>query len=62
MNESKTVYSELLSFWTLSIVQYSKNLENTTFRKMNLFPVSGWVGGGERTPSQLGPEIEGSSF
>jgi hypothetical protein len=42
----------LLSFWTLSVVQYSKKLENTTFRKLDLFPSSGR---GARTPSQLGP-------
>jgi hypothetical protein len=34
-------HSELLSFWTLSIVQYSNKLENTTFRKLDLFPSSG---------------------
>jgi hypothetical protein len=34
-------HSELLSFWTLSIVQYSKKLKNTTFRKLDLFPSSG---------------------
>jgi hypothetical protein len=45
-------HSELLSFWTLSIVQYSKKLENTTFWKLDLFPSSGRGG---RTPSQLGP-------
>jgi hypothetical protein len=45
------LHSELLSFWTLSIVQYSKKLENTTFQKLDLFPSSGRVG---RTPSQLG--------
>jgi hypothetical protein len=28
-------------FWTLSIVRYSKNFENTTFRKADLFPSSG---------------------
>jgi hypothetical protein len=45
-------HSELLSFWTLSIVQYSKKLENTTFRKLD---VSVLRSGGERTPCQLGP-------
>jgi hypothetical protein len=44
---------ELLSFWTLSIVQYSKQFENTSFQKLDLFRSSG-QGGGE-TPSQLGP-------
>jgi hypothetical protein len=45
-------FSEFLSFWTLSIVQYSKKFENTTFRKLDLFPSSGQGG---KTPSQLGP-------
>jgi hypothetical protein len=26
-------HSKLLGFWTLSIIRYSENLENTTFRK-----------------------------
>jgi hypothetical protein len=46
-------HSELLSFWTLSIVQCSKKLENTTFRKLDLFPSSGRGGGGSVTPLQL---------
>jgi hypothetical protein len=33
--------SELLGFWTSSIVQYSKKIENTTFRKLDLFLSSG---------------------
>jgi hypothetical protein len=33
--------SELLGFWALSIVRYSIELENTTFRKVDLFPSSG---------------------
>jgi hypothetical protein len=37
--------SELLGFWTFSIVRYSRKLENTTFRKLNLFPSSGEKGG-----------------
>jgi hypothetical protein len=45
-------HSELLDFWTLSIVRYSKKLENTTFRKLDLFPSSGEVW---ETPTQLGP-------
>jgi hypothetical protein len=46
------LFSKLLSFWTLSIVRYSKKREDTTFLKLDLFPSSGeW----ERTPSQLGP-------
>jgi hypothetical protein len=32
--------SGLLGFWTLSIVRYSKK-QNTTSRKLNLFPSSG---------------------
>jgi hypothetical protein len=28
--------SELLRFWTSSIVQYSKKLENTTLRKLDV--------------------------
>jgi hypothetical protein len=51
-------HSELLSFWTLSIVRYSKKLKNTTFRKLDLFPSPG-QGGGE-TPSQLGPLERGN--
>jgi hypothetical protein len=33
--------SELLGFWTLSIVQYSNKVENTVFRKLVLFLSSG---------------------
>jgi hypothetical protein len=29
-SDDSAYHSELLSFWTLSIVQYSKKLENTT--------------------------------
>jgi hypothetical protein len=32
--------SELLGFWTLSIVRYSKNYK-TMFRKLDVFPPSG---------------------
>jgi hypothetical protein len=32
---------KLLGVWTLSIVWYSKKLENTTFQKLDLFPSSG---------------------
>jgi hypothetical protein len=39
-------HSELIGFWTLSIVWYSKKLENTTFRKLDLFPSSGQGEGG----------------
>jgi hypothetical protein len=31
----------ITSFWTLSIVQYSKKLENTTFWRLDLSPSSG---------------------
>jgi hypothetical protein len=33
-------HSELLGFWTLSIIRYSKKRENTTFRNLDLFPSS----------------------
>jgi hypothetical protein len=46
------INSELLDFWTLSIVRYSRNWKHTTLRKLNVFPSSG-VGG--KTPTQLGP-------
>jgi hypothetical protein len=32
---------KLLGVWTLSIVWYSKKLENTMFQKLDLFPSSG---------------------
>jgi hypothetical protein len=32
---------ELLGFWTFSIVWYSRNQKDTTFRKLDLFPSSG---------------------
>jgi hypothetical protein len=35
---------ELLDFGALSVVRYSKELENMTFRKSDLFPSSGEVG------------------
>jgi hypothetical protein len=38
--QSQSRRSELLGFWTLSIIQYSKKLEKTTFRKLYLFPSS----------------------
>jgi hypothetical protein len=41
----------ILTFWTLSIVQYSKKLKKT-FRKLDV-SVLRWGGG--RTPSQFGP-------
>jgi hypothetical protein len=52
------LYSELLGFWTLSIVQYSKKAKNTTFRKLDLLRSSGEAKegeGGVREPTQLGP-------
>jgi hypothetical protein len=43
--------TELLGFWTLFIIQYSKKLENTMFQKLDLF-----LSSGEReTPTLLGP-------
>jgi hypothetical protein len=33
--------SELLGFWTLSIVRNAKKIDDTTFRKLDLFPSSG---------------------
>jgi hypothetical protein len=44
-------HSELIGFWPLSIVRYSKKLENTAFRKLDISS----SGQGEKTPSQLGP-------
>jgi hypothetical protein len=44
-DDDKKNVSELPGFWTLSIVRYSKKLENTTFRKLDLFPSSGERGG-----------------
>jgi hypothetical protein len=44
--------TETLDFWTLSIVQNSNQLENTTFQKLDLFPSSGEV---RETPILLGP-------
>jgi hypothetical protein len=43
-------HSGLLFFFTLSIVRYSKKLENTAFHKMDLFPSSGEG----KTPTLLG--------
>jgi hypothetical protein len=40
----KIVDSELMGFWTLSIIWYAKKLENTTFQKLDLFPPSGEKG------------------
>jgi hypothetical protein len=44
-------HSELLRFFNLSIVQYSKKLENTTFGNWICFrpQVGGGGGGGENT-------------
>jgi hypothetical protein len=44
-------HSESLGLWTLSIVRSSKYLENTTFRKLDLFPSQGE----ERGTPLLGP-------
>jgi hypothetical protein len=33
--------SKLLGSWTLSVVRYSKKLENSVFLKLYLFPSSG---------------------
>jgi hypothetical protein len=44
--------TELLGFWTLSIVRYSRKIGDTTFRKLDLFPSSGKGG---KTPTQLSP-------
>jgi hypothetical protein len=46
--------TQLLGFWTFSIVWYSRNIKDTTFPKLDLFPSSGGGGGGE-TPTPLGP-------
>jgi hypothetical protein len=43
--------TQILGFWTLSIAHNSKRLENTTFRKLDLFPSSG---NGRETPTLLG--------
>jgi hypothetical protein len=44
--------SELMGFWTVSIIWDSKKLETTTFRKLDLFPSSGK--GGERDTYSVG--------
>jgi hypothetical protein len=44
--------TQLLGLWTLSIVLNSKHLENSTFRKLDLFPFSSE---GMETPILLGP-------
>jgi hypothetical protein len=43
---------ESLGLWTLSIIRNSKELENTTFRKLDLFLSSG---DGRKTPTLFGP-------
>jgi hypothetical protein len=43
-NQTISQYTELLDFWTFSIVQYFGS-RNTTFRKMDLFLSSGEFGG-----------------
>jgi hypothetical protein len=47
-------HSELLSFWTLSIVQYSKKIRENNVSETGSVSVLK-SGGGGRTPSQLGP-------
>jgi hypothetical protein len=41
------------NYWVFGLFTSSGILENTTFRKLNLFPSSGE--GGEKTPTQFGP-------
>jgi hypothetical protein len=48
-----SLYSELLGFWTLCIVRYSRNYK-TMFPKLDLFPASG-RGRGETIPTLSGP-------
>jgi hypothetical protein len=44
-HDHKIQNSEILGFFNLSIVRYSSNyLDNTTFRKLDLFPSSGEEG------------------
>jgi hypothetical protein len=40
--ENNYARSELMGFWALSIVWYSKEVENTTFLKLDMFPSSDW--------------------
>jgi hypothetical protein len=47
-----------MDFWILSIVRDSKYLENTTFRKLDLFPSSSE---GRETPTLLG-SLEGANL
>jgi hypothetical protein len=51
------MYSESLSLLTLFIVRNSKQLENTTFQKLNLFP---FIMEGRETSTLLCP-LESSS-
>jgi hypothetical protein len=44
--------SELLGFWVLSTVWYSRKLDNKKFQKLALFPFSGERG---EAPTLLGP-------
>jgi hypothetical protein len=41
LSAKTSITSELIGFWTLPIVRYSKTLENTMFRKQVLFLLSG---------------------
>jgi hypothetical protein len=50
---------ELLGVWTLSIVWNFKDLENTKFCKLALFPSSGE---GRETPTLLGPLERGAEI
>jgi hypothetical protein len=56
------LFSEILGFWTLSVIWYSKKLENTTFRKLDLFLSSGdgadTQSVGSRTKANLSHWIE----
>jgi hypothetical protein len=54
--ETKTQIRESLGFWTLSIIQNSKRLENTTFRKLNLFPSSSYTQQGHN-PNNYGKAL-----
>jgi hypothetical protein len=51
--------SELMDFWTLLIVQYSKKLDNTAFQKLYLFLS---LGGRGETPPSKGPNRVGVSL
>jgi hypothetical protein len=46
------MYLWIAGFWTLLVLRNSKKLENTTFRKLDLFLPSAE---GKETPTLLGP-------